>query len=64
MAEVVRDLWVHQAHPLLKQRHPEQGAQDHVQLAFRDLQEGDRAASGQSVPVLCHLHSIKVLPVF
>jgi len=40
MAEVDRDLLVDLAQPLLKQGHLEQGAPDHVQAAFGDLQEG------------------------
>ena len=35
--------------------HPEQGAQDHIQVAFEDPQQDrDPTASGQPVPVLCH----------
>lgn len=36
IAGVVREIWVH---PLLKQGHPQKGAQDNVQAAFGDLQE-------------------------
>jgi len=36
-------------------QHPEQGAQDHIQVAFEDPQQDrDPTASGQPVPVLCH----------
>jgi len=52
------------AQVLLQQRHPEQGAQDHVQVALEDPQGGDPTASGQPVPVLHHLRSIAVLLVF
>lgn len=38
MAEIGRDLWVHQAQLLLRQAHPLQRAQDHVQVAFGDVQ--------------------------
>jgi len=62
MAEVGRDLWVHQAQLLFRQAHPEQGAQDHVQVAFGDVQGGDPTASGQPMPMLCLLHSTEVLP--
>jgi len=57
MAEVGRDLWVQ---PLLKQGHPQQGDQDHVQAAFSP---GRRPHNfhGQPVPVLCHPHSTEVL---
>lgn len=37
LAEVGRDLWVHLAQRLLKQRLPEQDAQNHIQAAFEDL---------------------------
>ena len=37
MAEEGKDLWVHLAQTLLKSRHPQQGAQDHVQAASEDL---------------------------
>lgn len=63
MAEVGRDLWVHLVQPLLKQRHPEHGNQDHVQVAFEAFQ-GYSIASGQPVPVLTHLHIKKCLAVF
>jgi len=62
MVEAGRDLWVHLADPLLKQGHAEQGAQDHIQAAFGDLQGEDPTASGQSVPGLCHLHSMEMFP--
>ena len=45
MAEAGRDLWVH----WLQKGHPEQGAQDHIQAAFGDLQGGDPTTSGQHV---------------
>lgn len=38
MAEVGMDLWVHLDQPLLKQGHPGQSAQAHVQVAFDYLQ--------------------------
>ena len=56
MAEVGRDLWRSSGPtPLLKQGHPEQAAQDCVQMAFEYLQ-GWRLHSlpGQPVPVLGH----------
>lgn len=34
------DLWVPLVQPQLKQGHPEQGAQDHIQVGFEDLWEG------------------------
>lgn len=37
-------------HPVLQKGHPEQGAWDHVQETFGDLQAGDPTASGS----LCH----------
>ena len=40
MGDVERDLWVHLVHPLLKQGNIEQVAQDHIQMAFEDLQGG------------------------
>lgn len=40
----------------------EQGAQGHVQAAFGGAQGGQPTASVQPVPLLCHLHSDKVLP--
>lgn len=49
MAEVERDPWVHVAEPLLKQRHPEQSAQYHIQVASEDL-------SRMLVPMLTHFH--------
>ena len=53
----------HVVQPLLKQGHPEEVVQDHVQVAFEDLQEGRlHHLSGQPVPVLCHPHSKEVLP--
>lgn len=45
MAEVGRDLWVHLLQPPLQQGHPDQSAQDHVQVAFGDLQGGDSTTS-------------------
>lgn len=49
---------------LLKQRHPEQVASDHIQAVFEHLQEGrfQGGRTGQPVPVLCHLHHEKVFP--
>ena len=38
MAAVGRDLWVPLGQPLLKQGHPEQGAQAYVQAALGDPQ--------------------------
>lgn len=38
MAAVGRDLWVALGQPLLKQGHPEQGAQAYVQAALGDPQ--------------------------
>lgn len=35
LAEAGRDLWVHLVKPLLKQGHPEQSAQDHVQKLLK-----------------------------
>ena len=40
-AEVGRDIWRYLIQSLFKQGHPAQGAQDHVQMAFEDLQGGD-----------------------
>lgn len=40
-----RDLWVHLAHPLLKQGHSEQIAQDHVQAASDYLQGANHKLS-------------------
>jgi len=62
MAEVSGKVWAHLLWPLLQQGHPEQGAQGHVQAAAGDPQGGDPTASGQPVPLLCHLHSTGVLP--
>jgi len=62
MAEAGRDLWVPLGQPLLQQCHPEQGAQAHGQATSGDPQGGDPTASGQSVPLLHHTHSTKVLP--
>lgn len=48
--------------PLLKRGHLETIAQDHVRMAFEDLQEGrPYNLSGQHLPVLGHPHSEKVL---
>lgn len=58
IAEIGRDPWVHQAQLLLRQAHPEQRAQDHVPVAFGDVQGRAPIASGQSVPALCHLHRL------
>lgn len=41
IAEVGWGLWAHLVPPLLKQSHPEQVAEDHVQVGFEDLQSGD-----------------------
>uniref|UniRef100_A0A8B9Q2H3 D-aminoacyl-tRNA deacylase 1 n=2 Tax=Apteryx owenii TaxID=8824 RepID=A0A8B9Q2H3_APTOW len=62
IAEVGRDLWRSSSStPLLKQRHLEHIAQDHVQVAFENLQRRRlRNLSGQPVPMLCHPHSEKV----
>lgn len=38
VTEVRKGLWFHLAQPLLKQHHPEESAQTHVQEAFGDLQ--------------------------
>ena len=62
MVHVGRNLWVHLAQQLLKQRHPEQGALAHNQESSENLQGRESTASEQSVPVLQHLHSIEVLP--
>lgn len=48
--------------PLFQQEHPEQSTQAHFKAAFEDLYEGDPTASGQLLPVLCHLHSTAALP--
>ena len=40
-AEVGRDVWRYLIQSLFKQGHPAQGAHDHVQMAFEDLQGGD-----------------------
>lgn len=62
--EVGRDFWKSSGPTfLLKKGHLEQVAQDHVQVAFEDLQGGRlHNHSGQTVPVLCHSHSKEVLP--
>jgi len=65
MAEGGRALWVTlgpSGPALLQQDHPEQGAQAHIQVVYKDPQGGDPTASGQPVPVLHHLHSTDVLP--
>jgi len=64
MVEVRRDIWVPLYHLLLQREHPEQDAQVHIHMAMEDLQGGDPTASGQPVPVLCHLHRRAVLLVF
>lgn len=46
---------------LPKQGYLEQCAQAHVRAAFGDPQQGDPTASGQTILVLCHLHSTEVL---
>ena len=61
MAEVERDLWDCLARPPLHQGQPEQGAQVHVQVAFKVLQGRNPTASGQPVQILSHLHSTEVL---
>ena len=49
--------------PLLKQRHLESHAWDHVQRGFECLQGGRFLnLSGQPVPVITHPHNKKVLP--
>lgn len=59
MVEVGRDPW---GGPSPTQK-PKAAAQDHVQVAFEDLQGGRlHNHSGQTVPVLCHSHSKEVLP--
>ena len=45
-----RDFWVLVVQPLLKQGHPEQGAQGHIQVSSKDLQGG---ASATSLDKLC-----------
>jgi len=52
MAEVGRNLWVHLLQPLLKQEHPQKGAQNHIQVDFEDLQVED---STTSLDNLCSL---------
>lgn len=71
MAEVGKTLWVHLAQPLLKAGGPpEQGALDHVQEAFENLQRKRiYILSWQPSPDVCHSHSkqfpyIQELPVF
>jgi len=41
MVKIENDLWIHLVQPLLKQVHPEQVSQAHIQAAFEDLQGGD-----------------------
>ena len=49
--------------PLLNQGHPEQAAQDHVQVGFEYLQRRRlHSLPGQPVPVLCHPQREEVLP--
>lgn len=57
MVEIWRDLFVPLVQPLLKQGHPEQGTQIHVQVHF----EGSRFhnISGQPMPVLTYSHCIQ-----
>lgn len=45
MAEAGRALWLHLAQPLLQQKHPEQCAQDHMQVAVEDIQGRDPMGS-------------------
>lgn len=56
MVEIGKDLWRSSGLiPLLKQGHPEQVAQDHVQVAFKYLQGGRlHNHSQQPVPVLSY----------
>lgn len=48
----------HPLQPLLQQGYPQQGVQDHVQVAFEDLQRGD---STTNLGNLCHwvIHTVK-----
>lgn len=39
MVKVGGDTWIHLVPLLLSQGHLEQGAHDHIQMAFEDLQE-------------------------
>lgn len=48
VVEVKRDLWDHLIQTFLKQGHPQQGTQHHIQAAFEDIQGGD--SQGGSVP--------------
>jgi len=41
----------------IQQGHPEQGAQNHIQVALGAPQEEDLTASGESVPGLYHPHN-------
>lgn len=60
--EVGRDFWKSSGPTfLLKKGHLEQVAQDHVQVAFEDLQ-GGRLLRGQPVPELGHIYSEVVFP--
>lgn len=49
---------IHLPHPLLKQEHLQQGAQDHIQVAFGDLHN----LFGQCIPVVYHAHRTKAGP--
>ena len=49
MVGVDRDFRLHLIHPLLQQGHPEQGAQDCVQVAFGDLQRRSNGLLGQPI---------------
>lgn len=63
MVEVGKDLWTSPCSTsLLKHSHLQQVVQDHDQTAF-EYRQGWRfhRLSGQSVPVLSHTHSKKVV---
>jgi len=60
MVEVGRDLWVPLVQSLLKQRHLQQSAQDHIQVAFGDLQRGEPTASLGTLTSLGNLSQCSV----
>lgn len=72
MVEFRRELWrPSDLTPLLKQEHLEQAAQDHVQMAIKDLQGGDYITSLDNLvkcsiilTVKCFLMLKRELPVF
>ena len=63
MVDIGRDHWMSSGPAsLFKHRHLGQLDQDYLQMAFKYVKDFFHIISGQSVPVLYHLHSTKVLP--